>query len=52
MHTHMNLVSEAVTEKRIKIEYVHTSKMKADGFTKVLDGSSFDTFPSMILGCK
>lgn len=30
MRTRKNLVLEAVTEKRIEIEYIHTSRMKAD----------------------
>ncbi len=49
MHTRMNLVLEAVNERRIVAEYVHTLKMFADGLTKVLDGADFDSFANRAL---
>ncbi len=35
LRVRMNLCREAVQEKRIQVEYIHTSKMLADGLTKV-----------------
>jgi hypothetical protein len=49
MRTRMNLVLEAVNERRIVAEYVHTLKMFADGLTKVLDGADFDSFANRAL---
>jgi hypothetical protein len=46
----MNLCREAVQEKQIKVEYIHTSKMLADGLTKVLDGKVFTSFRNNLLG--
>jgi hypothetical protein len=46
----MNLCREAVQEKRINVEYIHTSKMLADGLTKVLEGKEFTSFHNNLLG--
>ncbi len=45
----MNLCKEVVDEKRIKIVYVHMSKMIADGLTKTLEGKAFTTFQKNML---
>ena len=50
LHVRMNLCREAVQEKRIKVEYVHTSKMLADGLTKVFEGKEFTSFRNNMLG--
>ena len=49
LHVWMNLCQEAVQEKRIKVEYVHTSKMLADGLTKVFEGKEFTSFRNNML---
>jgi hypothetical protein len=46
----MNLCKEAVDEERVRIAYVHTSKMIADGLTKALEGKAFITFKRNVLG--
>ncbi len=38
LRVRMNLCWEAVQEKRIQEEYIHVSKMLADGLTKVFEG--------------
>ncbi len=48
----MNLCKEAVEEKRIRITYIHTTKMLADGLTKPLDGKAFQDFMKALLGLK
>jgi hypothetical protein len=48
----MNLCREAVDEKRIRIAYVHTTKMLADGLTKPLEGSTFKVFMKALMGLK
>ncbi len=48
----MNLCQEAVKEKRIKVEYIHTSKMLADGLTMVFEGKEFISFRNNLLGIK
>jgi hypothetical protein len=50
LRVRMNLCREAVEEKRIKVEYIHTSKMLADGLTKVLEGKEFTSFRNNLLG--
>ena len=45
----MNLCQEAVDEKCVRITYVHTSKMIADGLTKTLEGKAFTTFQKNML---
>jgi hypothetical protein len=39
----MNIGREAILEERIKVIYCHTSRMIADGLTKVLKGMHFST---------
>ncbi len=51
MCTRKNLVLEAVVEKKIEIEYMHMSSMKADSLTKPLEGLNFDSFMKSIFGC-
>jgi hypothetical protein len=46
----MNLGKEAFDKKRIIIKYLHTSKMIADGLTKVLEKKDFNIFRELILG--
>ena len=50
LRVRMNLCREAVQEKRIKVEYIHTSKMLADGLTKVFEGKEFISFCNNLLG--
>ncbi len=50
LRVQMKLCREAVQEKRIKVEYIHTSKMLADGLTKVLEGKKFTSFHNNLLG--
>jgi hypothetical protein len=50
MHARMFLVLEAVKELRVKIWYVFTALMVADGLTKPLDGKAFDFFAKTVLG--
>ena len=49
LQARMNLAKEAAQEKRIKISYVHTTRMTADGFTKVLEGKYFNFFMKSLL---
>jgi hypothetical protein len=46
----MNLCKEAVDEKRVRIAYIHTSQMKADGLTKALEGKEFSIFKQNVFG--
>ncbi len=46
----MNLCREAVQEKRIKVEYINTSKMLADGLTKVFERKEFISFCNNLHG--
>ena len=48
----VNLCREAVDEKRIRIAYIHTTKMLADGLTKPLEGKAFQDFKKVLLGLK
>ena len=41
-------VRERVTNQNIKIQYCHTDKMIADGFTKSLSPTKFQTFVKML----
>jgi hypothetical protein len=50
MRARMFLVMEAVQELRVKIKYVPTALMIADGLTKPLDGKAFDFFAKTLLG--
>jgi hypothetical protein len=45
----MTLCREVVQEKRIKVEYIHTSKMLAHGLTKVFQGKEFISFCNNLL---
>jgi hypothetical protein len=49
MRTRMHLVLEAVMGKLLTKEYLHTSQMFADGLTKVLNGTDFDSFTNRAL---
>jgi hypothetical protein len=49
LRTRMYLVMEALKENRVRVKYVHTSEMFADGLTKVLDGADFDSFANKAL---
>jgi hypothetical protein len=49
MRTRLYLVLEAIKENRIIVKHVGTKEMKADGFTKCLDGSSFVQFRKEVL---
>jgi hypothetical protein len=46
----MNLCREAIKRKGITIQYLHTTKMIADGLTKALDGKDFTIFATSLLG--
>jgi hypothetical protein len=50
LRVRINVCQEAVQEKRINVEYIHTSKMLADGLTKVLEGKEFTSFHNKLLG--
>jgi hypothetical protein len=50
LRVRMNLCKEAVDEKRVRIAYIHTSKMIADGLTKALEGKAFGIFKQNVLG--
>ena len=52
LRVRMNLCREAVDEKRIRIAYIHTTKMLADGLTKPLEGSTFKVFMKALMGLK
>jgi hypothetical protein len=52
LRVRMNLCREAVEEKRIRIAYIHTTKMLADGLTKPLGGKTFQVFMKALLGLK
>jgi hypothetical protein len=52
LRVRMNLCKEAVEEKRIRIAYIHTTKMLADGLTKPLEGKAFQDFMKALLGLK
>ena len=52
LRVRMNLCKEALEEKRIKIAYIHTTKMLADGLTKPLEGKAFQDFVKALLGLK
>ncbi len=49
MRTRLYLVLEAIKENRITIRRIGMKGMKADGFTKCLDGSSFMQFKKEVL---
>jgi hypothetical protein len=44
MSTRMHLAVEAVQDIRVEIQYVHTSRIIADGLTKPIEGKCFDLF--------
>jgi hypothetical protein len=50
LHVQMKLCQEAVQEKKIKVEYIHTSKILADGLWKVLEGKEITSFCNNLLG--
>jgi hypothetical protein len=50
MRARMFLVLEAVKESRVKIRYVPTSMMIADGLTKPLEGKAFHFFAKTVMG--
>jgi ribosome biogenesis SPOUT family RNA methylase Rps3 len=49
MRTRMYLVLEAIAEKRVHLKHIGTKQMKADGFTKCLNGADFASFRSEVL---
>jgi hypothetical protein len=49
MRTRLHLVLEAINESRIVFKRVGTKEMKADGFAKCLDRSSFMQFRKEVL---
>jgi hypothetical protein len=49
MRTRMYLVLEAVAEKRVHLRYIGTKQLKADGFTKCLNGADFASFRGEVL---
>jgi hypothetical protein len=51
LHVRMNLCKEGVEEKRIRIAYIHTTKMLADGLMKPLEGKAFQVFRRALLEC-
>ncbi len=48
----MNLVLEAIRQNRLNVEYKHTPAMIADGLTKPLKGSGFDSFAILCHGLR
>jgi len=46
----MELCKEALKEKRIRISYVSTDKMLADGLIKALEGQPFQEFAQAMIG--
>ncbi len=50
LRTRMFLVKEAIQEDKIKVKFVPTEDMLADGLTKALDGTGFRTFAQMTMG--
>jgi hypothetical protein len=50
LRTRMFLVKEAIQEDKIKVKFVATEDMLADGLTKALDGTGFRTFAQMTMG--
>jgi hypothetical protein len=49
MRTRLLLVLEAIKESSVVVQRVGTKEMKADGFTKCLDGASFVQFRKEVL---
>jgi hypothetical protein len=50
MRTRKSLVLELISNNKLEIKYVHTSKMVVDGLMKPYKGSIFDFFANYILG--
>jgi len=51
LRARMKLVKEAVVDcKMVKVVYMPTERMVADGLTKVLEGLSFIEFAKLVLG--
>ena len=50
LHARMNLVGEAVRKRGLKVLYMPTEDMIADGFTEVLEGVKFGSFAKIVLG--
>jgi hypothetical protein len=46
----MFLVMEAIKGKKLRVKFIHTSQMSADGLTKILDEADFDFFVDQALG--
>jgi len=46
----MELVKQALKDKRIIIKYINTKLMLADGLTKALEGEDFVRFAEHLLG--
>jgi hypothetical protein len=50
LRARMNLAKEMITENKIIIFNKNTSKMIADGLSKILTGDAFKIFKNIILG--
>jgi hypothetical protein len=50
MRARVNLGKECFDEKRALIQYCHTKMMRADGASKVLEGSAFEQFARFVQG--
>jgi hypothetical protein len=51
LRARMNAAREAIQENRVQITHCRAALMKADGFTKPLEGNEFTTFANIML-CK
>eukprot|EP00590_Aulacoseira_subarctica_P007934 CAMPEP_0172427188 /NCGR_PEP_ID=MMETSP1064-20121228/40977_1 /TAXON_ID=202472 /ORGANISM="Aulacoseira subarctica , Strain CCAP 1002/5" /LENGTH=176 /DNA_ID=CAMNT_0013171267 /DNA_START=105 /DNA_END=635 /DNA_ORIENTATION=- len=50
MRARVNLGKECFDEKRALVKYCHTKLMRADGASKVLEGSAFEQFAKFVQG--
>jgi hypothetical protein len=50
LRVRMELCKEALKEQRIRVSYVSTDKMLADGLTKALEGQPFQEFAQAMIG--
>jgi hypothetical protein len=49
LRAHMNAAHEAIQQYRVQIVHCRATLMKADGLTKPLEGTDFNTFASHML---
>ncbi len=49
LRARMNLGQEAIQEKRVKVLYCPATRMRADGFSKPLEGMEFQKFFYFVL---